>query len=195
MQDAVPAGLGGMSAVIGLDADCVERLCSESSTADSGVWLSNDNCPGQVVISGHLAAIERVTPRLEEAGAKRVMPLRVSAPFHCPLMEPVAERMTADLAQTRFTAPAFPVIANCCAQPYADAPSVPAGLAKQIVAPVQFRTSLAQLPALGVTHLIELGPGNVLTGLARRTLSGVPVHQTGSADKLAAVCGALIGGA
>lgn len=184
MQEAAPAGLGGMSAVLGLDAEVVERHCNMTAEETTRAWVSNDNCPGQVVISGHLAAIERVTPLLRQAGARRIAPLKVSAPFHCPLMKPVADRLAADLAQVRFAAPAWPVIANFNAAPYASAEAIGDGLIRQVVAPVRFRESLALLPSLGAVKLLELGPGSVLSGLAKRTIPDCPIFQADNPEKL-----------
>jgi len=184
MQEAVPAGLGGMSAVLGLDAPIVEHHCRNASDDSARVWSSNDNCPGQVVISGHLAAIERVTTPLQQAGARRVSPLKVSAPFHCPLMKPVADRLAADLEGVRFAAPAWPVIANFNAAPYPSAGDIRDGLLQQVVAPVRFRESLALLPSLGAVKLLELGPGTVLTGLAKRTVPDRPIFAADNPEKL-----------
>ena len=184
MQEAVPAGLGGMSAVTELAPERIEALCREASGDAAQVWLSNDNCPGQAVVSGHLAAIERLTPRLKAAGARRVIPLNVSAPFHCPLMKPAADRLAADLARLAFAAPQFPVIANCDAQAYPDGGAVADRLTRQATQPVRFRESLLQLAAYGAKVGVELGPGTVLSGLARRTLPGFPVFQADAPDKL-----------
>jgi [acyl-carrier-protein] S-malonyltransferase len=183
MQEAVPAGLGGMAAVMELPAERVEALCREASDDQALVWLSNDNCPNQVVVSGHLPAIERLTPLLKAAGARRTVPLKVSAPFHCPLMQPAANRLAVDLAATEFRPPAFPVVANHSAAPYVHG-AVADGLTRQVVSPVRFRESLSGLAAFGPSRLVELGPGSVLSGLAKRTLPGAAVAQIDAPDKL-----------
>jgi [acyl-carrier-protein] S-malonyltransferase len=187
MQEAVPPGLGGMSAVTELPAERVAALCEEASDAAAQVWLSNDNCPGQVVVSGHLAAIDRATPLLKAAGARRIVPLKVSAPFHCPLMQPAAARLAAELATIDFGAPRFPVIANWNAAPYAAAAGVADGLLRQVTQPVRFRESLLSLPAFHGVAGVELGPGTVLSGLGRRTLPEWRFYQADEPAKLAAV--------
>lgn len=184
MQEAVPAGLGGMAAVMGLDADIVAQQCDAAGDERTRVWLSNDNCPGQVVVSGHLAALDRVTPLLKDAGAKRVVPLKVSAPFHCPLMQPAADALTAELEKLSFNAPQFPVIANCSARPYADAADVRAGLIAQVVQPVRFRESLLALAELRPERLLECGPGNVLSGLAKRTIGHILSSPAGAPEQI-----------
>jgi len=184
MQEATPIGVGGMAAVLGLEAEQVEQLCARVSDDQGRVWLSNDNCPGQLVISGHLAALERVGPILKAAGAKRIIPLKVSAPFHCPLMQPAADSLRQDLARIEFREPAFPVIANFSGQPYSGAETLMDGLAQQVVQPVKFRTSLLTMTRFQPHDLLELGPGNVLAGLARRTVPEIPVHGAGSPEEL-----------
>ena len=184
MQQAVPEGEGGMAAVIGLAPEQIAEICRQSGDDRHRVWLSNDNCPGQAVVSGHAQAIERAAVMLKEAGARRVVPLQVSAPFHCPLMQPAADRLAADLADVDFTVPAFPVIANCSARPYADADGIRAGLAKQVVQPVRFRESMAVLAACQPAVWVEAGPGTVLTGLAKRTISDISIYQVSTPEQL-----------
>lgn len=184
MQEAVPAGLGGMAAVIGLDAEIVAQQCSAASGEQAQVWLSNDNCPGQVVVSGHLAAIECVTPLLKEAGARRVIPLKVSAPFHCPLMEPAAVALAAELDKLSFRDPQFPVLANCTAAPYTDAAAVREMLVRQVVQPVRFREILLDLAQRQPGRLVECGPGTVLSGLARRTIGHILSSPAGTPEQI-----------
>jgi len=188
MQEATPPGEGGMAAVMGLDAAVVSAQCETASDDNAQVWLSNDNCDGQVVVSGHLPAIERVTPLLKDAGARRVIPLKVSAPFHCPLMQPAADRLQADLAKLAVNDPVFPVIANHSAAPYTSAGDVVPGLLAQVVAPVRFRETLLALADTDAELAIEAGPGKVLAGLARRTVPNMLVmgaHESEQIDALA----------
>ncbi len=184
MQQAVPLGVGGMAAVLGIEAEPIAAACAQASQEDSQVWVSNDNAPGQVVISGHLAAIERATPLLKDAGARRVMPLKVSAPFHCPLMKPAAERLAADLALLAFHPPVFPVLANHSATAYTDGENVRAGLINQVVNQVQFTSSLRAIGALHPRAVIEVGPGTVASGLAKRTIPDMLILQAGNPDQI-----------
>jgi len=187
MQEAVPLGEGAMAAVMGLDADAVATCCARATDGAARVWLSNDNSPGQVVISGHVAAVELATSLLTQAGARRVIPLKVSAPFHCPLMQPAADRLGRDLALLEIRDPAFPVVANCSAEPYRQAEDIRAGLKAQVVQPVQFRRSLLQMAARHPQAMIEVGPGTVLTGLAKRTIPDMLVFQTGTPEQIEAL--------
>jgi [acyl-carrier-protein] S-malonyltransferase len=187
MQEAVPLGVGAMAAVVGLDAGPVAACCAQASDGETRVWLSNDNSPGQVVVSGHRAAVERATPLLTQAGARRVIPLKVSAPFHCPLMQPAADRLARDLAQLAIRDPAFPVFANCRAEAYRDAADVRAGLLAQVVQPVRFRESLQRMAEASPRAMIEVGPGTVLTGLARRTIPDMLVYQVSTPEQIDAM--------
>ena len=161
MQAADPSG--GMAAVIGLDADQVER-----AIADTGLVIANDNAPGQVVISGPLAAFGDATTALKAAGAKRVLPLRVSAAFHSPAMRPVAPELRGAIARTSFSALRYTVIANVDAEPHEHASAFPDLLEKQVWSPVRWVASMRRAHGEGATHFIEFGAGNVLTGLAKR---------------------------
>lgn len=167
MQEAVPAGVGAMAAVLGLPAEKVREVCA--AVADGQVVApANFNSPEQTVIAGHAAAVERAGVALKEAGAKRVLPLPVSAPFHCALMEPVKGRLSEVLAGIRVAAPQVPVVSNVEAAPNAEAARVVPLLLEQVSAPVRWVESVERLSALGVTGAVELGPGKVLGGLIKR---------------------------
>jgi [acyl-carrier-protein] S-malonyltransferase len=169
MQEAVPAGKGAMSAVLGLDPARVREICLEVAR-ETGEVVSpaNYNEPAQTVIAGAAGAVERAGARLKEAGAKRVLPLPVSAPFHCALMEPVKARLEPVLGEVRFAAPRVPVVTNVEARPNADAARIVPLLVEQVTAPVRWIECVEELARQGVTRLVEVGPGKVLSGLAKR---------------------------
>ena len=167
MQEAVPAGTGAMAAVLGLDPEVVARICAESAQGQV-VSPANYNSPEQTVIAGHAAAVERAGVRLKEVGAKRVVPLAVSAPFHCALMEPVKPRLAEVLGRSAVSAPRIPVVTNVEAAPNADAARVVPLLLAQVSAPVRWVESVQAMSRAGVTRVVELGPGRVLGGLVRR---------------------------
>ena len=167
MQDAVPLGSGAMAAVIGLDDDGVRAACAEAAHGEV-VAAVNFNSPGQVVIAGHAAAVERAGAAAKARGAKRVLPLPVSVPSHCALMVPAAERLAERLEDTAVVAPSIPVIMNATAA-RADTPdAIRAALAQQLHQPVRWTESMRKAADDGVTLLVECGPGKVLTGLAKR---------------------------
>ncbi|MEF2070990.1 ACP S-malonyltransferase [Consotaella aegiceratis] len=177
MQKAVPAGEGGMAAVIGLDHDAVAALCADAAEGDV-CELANDNGGGQIVISGHRGAIERAVALATERGAKRAIPLPVSAPFHCRLMQPAADRMAEALAAAEVTAPALPVVANVLAAPIRDPDEIRWRLVEQVTGQVRWRESMEYLAGEGVDTLWEMGSGKVLSGLAKRidrSLKAIPV--------------------
>jgi [acyl-carrier-protein] S-malonyltransferase len=169
MQQAVPVGEGAMAAILGLDADAVARACAEAADGQI-VSPANLNAPGQVVIAGHAAAVERAGARAKALGAKRVIPLAVSAPFHCALMKPAEDRL-ADLAELRALAahdPEIPVVANVDAAPKRDARSSLEALIRQVSSPVRWQQVVQRLVAEGARTFIELGPGTVLAGLIKK---------------------------
>jgi [acyl-carrier-protein] S-malonyltransferase len=168
MQEAVPAGEGGMAAVIGVDAEAIERVCAAEREAGYAVWAANFNGGGQVVLSGRSDALARAGERLTELGARRIVPLPVSAPFHTPLMGPAARRLRAALDAVAWRTPRFPVVANVDARPHPDAASIPERLERQVTAPVLWEAGVRSLSALGVERFVEFEPGTVLTGLLRR---------------------------
>ncbi|GAO04327.1 ACP S-malonyltransferase [Anaeromyxobacter sp. PSR-1] len=169
MQEAVPAGQGAMSAVLGLDPARVREICA-AVAAEGGQVVSpaNYNEPAQTVIAGAAAAVERAGAKLKEAGAKRVLPLPVSAPFHSALMEPVKARLEPVLRAIAWNAPLRPVVTNVEAKPNQDAARVVPLLVEQVTAPVRWIECVEELVRLGVTRVVEVGPGKVLSGLVRR---------------------------
>jgi [acyl-carrier-protein] S-malonyltransferase len=167
MQEAVPVGRGAMAAILGLDADAVARACQEASDGDI-VSPANLNAPGQVVIAGSADAVERASARAKEAGAKRVVPLPVSAPFHCALMKPAEERLAPELRALATAAPRVPVVANVDAAPKRDAASAIEALVRQVSSPVRWEEVVRRLASEGVRAYVEVGPGTVLGGLVRK---------------------------
>jgi [acyl-carrier-protein] S-malonyltransferase len=174
MQEAVPVGEGAMAAVLGLDPDAVAAACAEGAEGQV-VAPANFNCPGQVVIAGARAAVERAGEAARRRGARRVIPLEVSAPFHTPLMRPAADRLRPLLDATEFRDPRFPVMANATAALVRTGEEARRALAEQVSAPVLWQQSIAGLAALGVGRFVELGPGRVLAGLVKKIASGVEV--------------------
>jgi [acyl-carrier-protein] S-malonyltransferase len=186
MQEAVPAGVGAMAAILGLAADEVLAACRESAGAEV-VSPANLNGGGQVVIAGHKAAVERACAAAKARGAKRAVPLAVSAPFHCALMQPAAERLAAELARVDIAAPEVPVVSNVEAAPNQDPTRVRDLLARQVTAPVRWEESVQRLAAMGVTRAIEVGAGNVLAGLVRRIAPSLAVESAGDPDAIVAL--------
>jgi [acyl-carrier-protein] S-malonyltransferase len=169
MQEAVPAGQGAMSAVLGLDPAKVREICAAVAAETGGVVSpANYNEPAQTVIAGAAAAVERAGLKLKEAGAKRVLPLPVSAPFHCALMAPVKARLEPVLRGIAWRAPLRPVVTNVEARPNGDAARIVPLLVEQVTAPVRWIECVEELARQGVTRLVEVGPGKVLSGLAKR---------------------------
>ncbi len=167
MQDAVPAGVGAMAAIIGLDEELIRTCCAQAA-ADEVVAAVNFNAPGQVVIAGHVAAVERAIAACKAAGAKRTLPLPVSAPFHTTLMRPAAERLAPHIRDTRFAAPRIPVVHNVHARTETDPAAIKRLLVEQIYSPVRWVDSVAALAAAGIATTVECGPGKVLSGLNKR---------------------------
>ncbi|PLX39229.1 MAG: [acyl-carrier-protein] S-malonyltransferase [Hyphomicrobiales bacterium] len=182
MQEAVPVGEGAMAALLGLDLDAAAKVAAEA--AEGAVCeVANDNADGQVVISGHRAAIERALDIAKAAGAKRAVLLPVSAPFHCSLMAPAADVMAEALAAVEIKAPKVPLIANVVAGPVSDAGQIRNNLVAQVTGSVRWRESVAWLAGNGVGTLAEIGSGKVLSGLAKRIAKGVEtVTVNGPAD-------------
>jgi [acyl-carrier-protein] S-malonyltransferase len=186
MQEAVPIGAGAMAAVLGLDEDGVRAACDEAAAGDV-VSPANLNGPGQIVIAGHAAAVARAGERARARGAKRVIPLQVSAPFHCALMQPAAARLAPELRALPARDPRVPVIANVDAEPKRDADAAIAALIRQVAAPVRWDASMRRLAADGVTAYVEVGPGTVLSGLLRKTARAATVVNVDEPAGLAAV--------
>ena len=175
MQDAVPVGVGAMAVVMGLTDDVVTDTCNSVSTAESFVGGVNFNAPGQVVIAGHSVAVDAAVAALKDAGARRAMPLPVSAPFHTPLMQPAAEVMQRAFEDVNWSTPEFPVVSNVDGSLQSNADSIRDSLVRQISAPVLWTTCMATLREAGCTNFIECGPGNVLSGLSKRIDKSVPI--------------------
>jgi [acyl-carrier-protein] S-malonyltransferase len=192
MQEAVPAGTGAMSAIMGVEPARLEALCREAArgtdhgTEPAGELVcspANFNAPGQVVVAGHAAAVARLQA-LVAAEKGRAIALKVSAPFHCALMAPAARVVDAELLKTAVAAPAFPIVANFDAQPNGDAARVRELLVRQVDGPVRWEESVRLMAERGVTHAIEIGPGKVLAGLVKRIAKDVRVLSVGDAAAL-----------
>jgi [acyl-carrier-protein] S-malonyltransferase len=190
MQEAVPVGAGAMAALMGLD---VERVAVLLAAVDGVVDIANDNADGQVVVSGERAAVEATAAAAREAGARRVAVLPVSAPFHCRLMRPAAERMAAALGEVALAPPAMPVLANVAAEPLTDVDAIRAALIDQICGRVRWRETMVALSAQGVDRVVEAGAGKVLAGLAKRGVRRAEVMNVETADDVAKVAAALAG--
>lgn len=184
MQRAVPVGVGAMAALLGLDFDAVAAIADEATNSDEICAAANDNANGQVVISGHAAAVARACDLAKERGAKRAMELPVSAPFHCALMQPAADEMQAALAETEISAPVVPVIANVVAEAVSDADAIRDLLTQQITGSVRWRESMIWAADNGVTELVEIGSGKVLTGMAKRIDSRLSAQALNNADDI-----------
>jgi [acyl-carrier-protein] S-malonyltransferase len=188
MQEAVPVGAGAMAAVLGLDEDAVREACDEAAEGQI-VSPANLNAPGQVVIAGHAAAVARAGERVKARGAKRVIPLQVSAPFHCALMQPAEQRLAPELRALPVRDPRVPVVANVDAEPKRDADAAIAALIRQVSAPVRWDASVRRLAAEGVTAYVEVGPGTVLSGLIKKVARDAMIVNLDQPAGLAAVIG------
>jgi len=186
MQEAVPVGEGAMAAILGLDADAVARACADGSEGEV-VSPANLNGAGQVVIAGTRDAVKRAGERAKALGAKRVIPLTVSAPFHCALMKPAEERLAPELRGLATAAPSVPIVANVDAEIKRDPASAIDALVRQVSSPVRWEAVVARLASEGVTTYVEVGPGTVLTGLVRKIQRDAVTATFGSPDDLAAV--------
>lgn len=191
MQQAVPQGQGAMAAVLGMDAADVDRICREAAGPEV-VVAANYNGPGQVVVSGHASAVERVARAAKQQGAKKVVELPVSAPFHSPLLAPAGEKLREVLENMSFRDPAFPVISNVDAKPYPAGSAVVELLARQVSHPVRWEESMQLMASWGVHVAVELGPKKVLVGLLKRIapgIVGVQVEDPAGAQELARALG------
>jgi [acyl-carrier-protein] S-malonyltransferase len=166
MQEAVPEGVGKMAAVLAISSDKVKEVCERLNGAEV-VSCANFNAPTQTVIAGHAAAVDRAIPELKAAGARRVVVLPVSAPFHCALMQPVVPRLEAVLKGLSYDKPSAPVVSNVEATPNEDPSRIVELLLKQVTGSVRWVESVQKLEALGVTKIVEIGPGKVLNGLCK----------------------------
>jgi [acyl-carrier-protein] S-malonyltransferase len=185
MQEAVPAGLGAMAAILGLDDGAVIAVCAAAAQGDV-VSAVNFNAPGQVVIAGSAAAVERAVEGAKEAGAKRALLLPVSVPSHCALMKPAAEQLAAQLAGMSISVPAIPVINNVDVVAATDAAAIRDALVRQLYSPVRWVASVQMMAQEGVDTLVECGPGKVLVGLNKRidkTMNAMAVFDAASLEK------------
>jgi [acyl-carrier-protein] S-malonyltransferase len=187
MQKAVPEGVGAMAALLGLDLEPVKEIAADAATEEEVCEVANDNAPGQVVVAGHKAAVERAMEIGKGRGARRSMLLAVSAPFHCALMQPAAEVMANALASTKIHAPAVPLVANVLAGPLSDPTEIRRRLVEQVTGTVRWRESMLWLGADGVARMLEIGAGKVLTGLARRIVGNVASTHIGTPDEIRAL--------
>ena len=186
MQEAVPVGTGAMAAILGLEADQVRQAC-EDACEGQVVSAANVNGAGQIVIAGDRDAVARAGERAKALGARRVIPLPVSAPFHCALMKPAEHRLAPELRALAARDPRVPVVANVDAEPKRTAPAAIDALVAQIASPVQWEAVVGRLASEGVTTYVEVGPGTVLGGLVRKIHRGAAVVSFGGPDDLAAV--------
>lgn len=168
MNEAVPAGVGGMAAILGLDVEVITAVTDRITAAGFAVQPANLNCPGQVVISGTKEGVDRACVALKEAGARRVLPLDVSGPFHSTLMQPAAEQLQATLQEMAMQDTAIPIIANVNAQVVSDKEAILQYLVEQLYSPVRWEESVRTMLDEGVTHFVECGPGKVLSGLIKK---------------------------
>jgi [acyl-carrier-protein] S-malonyltransferase len=191
MQSAVPVGVGGMAAVLGLDDDKVSSICrtiTAATTGDGVVQAANYNSPGQVVIAGTNDALAEAIDACKAAGAKRAMALSVSAPFHSTLMQPAADKMAEALAGINFQVSSIDIIQNVDAQYCSDPALIRENLVKQMYSAVRWTESVQRMAADGVTVVVECGPGKVLSGLNRRIDKSLRSHSINSAASLESVC-------
>lgn len=168
MQEAVPEGTGAMAAILGLDDDAVRAACAEASTADEMAEAANYNAPGQVVVAGQKAAVERAVEAAKSRGAKRAMMLAMSAPSHCGLMKPASDRLREKLKEIAIQTPTVPVIHNADVSTSTNADEVREALVKQLCVPVRWVDTIRKFVDSDVTHIVECGPGRVLAGLNKR---------------------------
>jgi [acyl-carrier-protein] S-malonyltransferase len=191
MQEAVPVGTGAMAAVLGLELAVVEQLCAEAARGEV-VEVANINSPGQIVIAGHRASVERAVEAAAARGGRKSVLLPVSAPFHCALMKPAADRLVAELEGVAVRDPRIPVVRNVDGGVTRTADEVRPFLVQQVASPVRWTDCVERLAREGATSFLEVGPGRVLTGLLKRTLDGArghPVEDPASLEKAVAAVG------
>jgi [acyl-carrier-protein] S-malonyltransferase len=188
MQEAVPVGTGSMAAILGLALEVLDEVCRDAAQGQV-VAPANYNSDGQVVIAGHTEAVARAVVLAQEKGAKRVLPLPVSAPFHCSLMIPAGERLAGVLADISVNELSLPVVTNVEAAPNQDAARVRDLLVRQVSAPVRWQETIACMLGLGVDRYIEIGPGKVLAGLVKRMAKGSALQNVQDAADISALAG------
>lgn len=185
MAEAVPAGIGSMAAILGLDDEVLEDLCEQASSGQEQVWAVNYNCPGQLVVAGHAPAVDRLIDIAKQAGARRAMPLAVSAPSHTPLMQPAADKMSARMQEISFSKPSCPVWSNVDASARDDVVEIRDALVEQLISPVRWTETIQGLACVGVSHAVEMGPGKVLAGLNKRIEREMAVNNVLTPEQLA----------
>ena len=190
MQEEVPAGAGGMAAILGLDAGAVEECCRQApelaGDASLVVEPANYNCPGQVVISGHAKAVEAACSLCKEKGAKRAVPLAVSAPFHCSLLKGAGEKLGAELAKLHMNTMRIPVVSNVTAEFVTDSKNASELLVRQVASPVRWEQCVRAMVADGVTRFVEVGPGKVLAGFIKKIAPDAEVVNVSDAPSMEA---------
>ncbi|WP_455599047.1 ACP S-malonyltransferase [Cloacibacillus sp.] len=183
MQDAVPLGVGSMAAIIGMELSDVSAICAEAAKGEV-CQAANINAPTQIVISGHAGAVARAVSLIEQKYTAKVVPLRVSAPFHCDLMRPVADKLKEAFKSIEWHEPKFPIIANVNARPVQKIPAVREALYNQTFSPVMWSQSVLEMEGEGVEGYIELGPGSVLSGLVRKICKGKRPYAVSTSEEL-----------
>ncbi len=190
MQTAVPVGEGAMAAIIGLDDELINQICQDAAQGEC-VQAVNYNSPGQVVIAGKAAAVERAIDKLEEAGAKRALPLPVSAPFHTDMMRPAGEKLAVELQSVTINTPEIPVMHNVHAKTESDPENIRSLLVEQIYSPVKWTSCVQAMVEMGITSTVECGPGKVLSGLNKRIHSPMDCYAIEQSDALENALSAL----
>ena len=191
MQQAVPAGVGAMAAVLGADDDVVAEVCAQVS-GDEVVVPANYNSPGQVVIGGHAAAVDRALAELATRGVRKTVRLAVSVPSHTPLMREAADRLGETMASLAWRQPDRPVVQNADAASHGDVDAIRAALVRQLYLPVRWTGCVQALAAAGAAELVECGPGKVLSGLNKRCVKGINTYNLDTPEAFAATRGALV---
>ena len=194
MQEAVPVGTGAMAALMGVDLAAAEQVCAEAAQGEV-VGVANINSPGQIVIAGHRAAVERAVEGAAARGGRKSVMLPVSAPFHCALMKPAADRLVAELERIAVSDPRIPVVRNVDGGVTRTADEVKPFLVQQVASPVRWTDCMERLAREGATGFLEVGPGRVLTGLLKRTLDGARGHAVEDPASLDRAVAAVGGGA
>jgi [acyl-carrier-protein] S-malonyltransferase len=190
MQKAVPVGVGAMAALLGVGVEAAEKVAAEAAQGDV-CQIANDNDPTQIVLSGHKSAIDRVAEIGKKYGVRRAVPLPVSAPFHCALMQPAADAMAEALSNVTVNKPVVPVIANVLAAPISDPDEIKKRLVEQVTGTVRWRESVATMAASGITDFYEIGAGKVLAGLVKRTATTANAASLGVPADIDAALAAL----
>jgi [acyl-carrier-protein] S-malonyltransferase len=185
MDESYPGDAGAVSVVLGLDRETVETACQAEATEDSWVQASNFNCPGQIVIAGDKAAVGRATARLQAAGAKRIIPLAVSAPFHTRLLQEAARRFEPHLQNAAWRQPQMTVVSNVDASVYSSVEQIKQLLAKQVCRPIEFARGIQTLLEAGFTHFLEIGPGSTLGGMVKKISRQAVIYQAKSIEQIA----------